>query len=238
MALWDTLLLAFLFVTVGFIGGALTAIIFLSRQEKKPDSSARKEGGVERRKYKNLTNLYREKSSGNLLLEIGGKPYRDGNQLSKKDQEELANLAKEWLSWLGKPLEMPARLETFVRPPEPTLQPAAPLAFPSAPAQMEAIPPPPVGRSVTGDKPVVEELKKPAAITIVGQIDEILQERLAGTPLEERGIRIAEDVREGVVVWIGTKRYIGVEGVPDLDVRGEIKAAVATWERRMDRNRT
>jgi plasmid maintenance system antidote protein VapI len=69
-------------------------------------------------------------------------------------------------------------------------------------------------------------------LSIVEQIDEILQSLLEGTPLEERGIRLQEAPDGSVQVWIGLQRYDSVETVPDAEVRRVIQRAIKTWEQR------
>jgi hypothetical protein len=66
----------------------------------------------------------------------------------------------------------------------------------------------------------------------VSQIDAILQERLAGTPLEERGIFLAQSQEGGVIVYIGLTRYNGIDDVPDPEVKSVIRAAISEWENR------
>ncbi len=66
--------------------------------------------------------------------------------------------------------------------------------------------------------------------TMVGQIDAILQSRLAGTPLAGRGIRVIESLEGGAAIMVGTQRYPGVGDVPDAEVKAAIKAAIAEWE--------
>jgi hypothetical protein len=68
--------------------------------------------------------------------------------------------------------------------------------------------------------------------SITAQIDDILQERVANTPLEGRGIRLLEAPDGRVVVFVGIENYDGVDAVPDVDVRYAIRAAVTEWEKR------
>ncbi len=65
---------------------------------------------------------------------------------------------------------------------------------------------------------------------MVGQIDAILQARLAGTTLAERGIRLMESTQGGAAIFVGLQRYAGVGEVPDPEVQAAIKAAIAEWE--------
>ena len=74
------------------------------------------------------------------------------------------------------------------------------------------------------------KVEKPRARTMVGQIDEILQEILPGTIYAGKNIRLGEEFTSGVVVWIGAVKYIGIESVPDPEIKALIQSAVRKWE--------
>ncbi len=81
-----------------------------------------------------------------------------------------------------------------------------------------------------------EETPKPPKaakpLSIVEQINDIFQETIKDTPLAGRMIRLVEDPREGVVVWIGLEHYPGVDAVPDPEVKAALRKAASEWERR------
>ncbi len=85
-------------------------------------------------------------------------------------------------------------------------------------------------------QPVVPLTKKPepeksfASLSIVQQIDTVLQARLVNTPLEKQGIRLQESLQGGVEVYVGLQKFLAVEDVPDTFVKSEIRAAIAEWE--------
>lgn len=74
------------------------------------------------------------------------------------------------------------------------------------------------------------KVEKPPARTMVGQIDEILQGILPGTIYAGQNIHLSEEFTNGVVVWVGAVKYIGIESVPDPEVKALIKTAVRKWE--------
>ena len=76
----------------------------------------------------------------------------------------------------------------------------------------------------------LEEEKTVAPLSIVGQIDSILQLRLMNTPLAGKGIRLQESQQGNVVVWVGVTKYTSVDEVPDAEIKGAIRAAIAEWE--------
>ena len=77
---------------------------------------------------------------------------------------------------------------------------------------------------------VQQPVLPPASMSLVSQINTILQTRLAGTPLADRGIRLTEALHGGAIVFIGTAQYDGVDKVPDPEIQAAIRAAIAEWE--------
>ena len=69
-----------------------------------------------------------------------------------------------------------------------------------------------------------------APTSIVGQINAILQERIADTPLGTRGVSIMESLTGGVNVYVGVTRYEAIDDVPDEEIKAAIRAAIAEWE--------
>ncbi len=92
---------------------------------------------------------------------------------------------------------------------------------PDLPVITPVIPVPPISTA---------KVEKPRARTMVGQIDEILQEILPGTIYAGQNIHLSEEFTNGVVVWVGAVKYIGIESVPDPEVKALIKTAVRKWE--------
>ena len=78
------------------------------------------------------------------------------------------------------------------------------------------------------------ELRAPqtAPVSIVAQVDEILQEMLDESGFVGRGIRLAERPDQGMVVYVGLEAYQAIEEVPDEEIRKLIRSAVARWEAR------
>jgi hypothetical protein len=101
----------------------------------------------------------------------------------------------------------------------------------SAPSTPNPISQPPA-QAQENPAPVAAKNDRPAAPanSIVAQIDAILQQHLVGTPLEERGIFLAQSPEGGVNVYVGLTRYSGVDDVPDPEVKAAIRAAISEWE--------
>jgi hypothetical protein len=115
------------------------------------------------------------------------------------------------------------RLETFAG--APTQSQPAPVQ--PAPTPSQPIPPLTTPRPSTIAK---EDRPSVPANSIVGQIDSVLQARLEGTPLGERGIFLTQSPEGGVVVYVGLTRYNGVDDVPDPEIKAAIRAAISEWE--------
>ena len=159
--------------------------------------------------------------NGFLALDLDGK-RADTSSLSSEQRKrliEMLNVIRPWLE--NKPAPAPA-----MAAPPPVPQPAPVVSAPSNPKPITQPPP------QTQDKPTAAKDDRPAspANSIVGQIDAILQERLVGTPLEGRGIFLAQSPEGGVNVYVGLTRYSGVDDVTDPEVKAAIRAAISEWE--------
>ena len=87
-------------------------------------------------------------------------------------------------------------------------------------------------RPVSARPQIIAKEDRPSApaTSIVSQIDSVLQARLAGTALEERGIFLTQSPEGTVNVYVGLTRYNGVDEVPDPEVKAAIRAAISEWE--------
>jgi len=69
-------------------------------------------------------------------------------------------------------------------------------------------------------------------LSIVQQIDTVLQKRLEGTAFEKAGIRLHDSPQGGVEVFIGVEKFESIDDVPDPAIKTIIRAAVAEWEQK------
>jgi hypothetical protein len=69
-------------------------------------------------------------------------------------------------------------------------------------------------------------------VTMVEQVDAILQELLVDSPLAGKRIRLLEHPTLGVTVWVDTQKFNGVESVSDPQVQQLLRAAAREWEHR------
>jgi hypothetical protein len=104
-------------------------------------------------------------------------------------------------------------------------QPVIPPAAPPVPSYNPIPKPPP--------KPAVDPAKK-VATSMVEQIDAILQEVIEKSDKPDRKIRLVEELKEGVIVWVGHEHFVGIDAVPDPIVKDLIRTAVKEWDRRTE----
>lgn len=154
--------------------------------------------------------------NGQLTLDLDG--TRVDTAAFSIDQRkrliEILSMIRPWLE--GKPAVAP-----MTTPPPPPMQAPAPQAPLQPVAPLNA---PKPATTAKEDRPAAP------ATSIVGQIDSILQERLDGTPLAERGVFLAQAPDGGVMVYVGLTKYMAIDDVPDADIKAAIRAAITEWE--------
>ena len=70
----------------------------------------------------------------------------------------------------------------------------------------------------------------PGPKSMIQQINDILQDEIASSPTEKRGIRLMESADGSVRVLLGVQSY-ALDDVPDESVQTLIRKAVAIWEK-------
>ena len=68
------------------------------------------------------------------------------------------------------------------------------------------------------------------SLSIVEQVDDILQRNIANSPLSDEGISLRDDPHKGMVIWVGVKSYESITDIPDPSIQKIIKASVHEWE--------
>jgi hypothetical protein len=136
---------------------------------------------------------------------------------------EMLNVMRPWLE--NKPVPVPT-----TPPPPPPQSVSAPFnAAPPPPATVQspkpaAAPAPPTPRK--------DEAPAAAPTSMVGQINAILQSRIAHTKLADIGVTMIESPAGGVYVYVGLNKFEGIDAVPDEEIKAAIRAAIAEWERK------
>jgi len=138
---------------------------------------------------------------------------------------EMLNIMRPWLE--GKPASVPAPTTPPPSKPMPASDIRQSVSTPNAPPPLQ----PATSQSKTG--PIGKKKDDEPEIvptSIVGQINMVLQHRIADTPLASRGVTLMESLSGGVNVYVGVKRYEMIDDVPDEEIRAAIRAAIAEWE--------
>ena len=162
--------------------------------------------------------------NGLLTLDLDGTPVNAAAMTAeqRKRLTDLITLMRPWLE--GKPVSIAA--------PAPPVQAENALrsAFDGSPlTAQQATSTSSKTAAVPAPAPKEDRPAAPAG-SIVDQIDSILQARLLGTPLGSQGIYLAQSLEGGVVVYVGTSTYMGVDDVPDPEVKAAIRGAIKEWE--------
>lgn len=161
-------------------------------------------------------------------LELDGQRI-DTSQMDAQQRKRLINLMLVMRPWIESGPEQRAGASAsaaLAAEPRPTIPPPVrQVVARAAPAPAPTDAAVPATQSATA-----EPVSTPT--TMVGQIDAILQKKLAGTPMAPRGIRLVESLKGGVTVMVGLERYEGVGEVPDPEVQAAIRAAIAEWEKK------
>jgi hypothetical protein len=166
---------------------------------------------------------------GDLCLDLDGSRV-DTTAMTTEQRKrliEMLNLMRPWLE--GRPAAPAAAPAPVQSQPVPASGPgqSTPVMSPSVSQPPAPIPPPAIARPATMAK---EDRPAAPAGSIVSQIDSILQARLVGTPLEERGVFLAQSPEGGVVVYVGLTKYMGLNEVPDPEIKAAIRSAITEWE--------
>lgn len=207
-------------------------------------------------RFESVANLYREKRTGKVVTDIKGKVHINRGTIPSDQLQILQEFARNWQGWLGmsnpplsavKPQDNEPRgaIAAETGPVEST--PAATEGVPEtatprpeesrmndpAAAQpadnMEAF----VPASITPEPPPVRysgQPERPRPTSLVAQINDVLQEMLPDSKFADQNIVIGEEPANGVVVWVGAQKTIGIDSVADPELKGLIQAAVRRWE--------
>ena len=189
-----------------------------------------------------IARLWSEAGSRKLVLEMGGQQLSTVSELSIEQRARLESTLDQLLNWLGKPQQTPL--------PQPPLDPlaggstissditgsvilSADRTPPPAPASSQPVVKPTLNLFEIVVKAFQTDVKKPDTTkTLAEQVDEILQEKLAESPLRDKGIRLMDTPDRGLMVLVGLEKYDGVDAVPDEQVKAVLREAVDEWGKR------
>ena len=173
--------------------------------------------------------IWRDMRSGDFCPELDGKVFRSPSEMTEEQKARFTKLLEVLQSWTKSPENNPkAGVPVLkVRPvsvPGEEIKPVLDdkrISYNPIKVFSDAI-------GTDTNKP------KSESMSIVAQVDEILQEKLENTPLAKRGISMKDSLDGGLLVWVGLQQYDSIDEVPDPEIRQVLKASVEEWERRLD----
>ena len=228
--LGNQLLLYILFGIFGIILGALLAVLFSGRGKQENEQNQQSPKPAQR--HPGEVRVWHEGALSRLMTEIDGKIYSSAKELSNEQRQKLIRLLRDWASWL----EVGPQTRPAAAPPGGTLRPA--VATESLTSAVVEEPPVVRSKPAPAPRPVAappaSDTKPTAQASIVAQINDILQEMLDSGSAKAKGIRLMEDARNGVTVWVGLQHFNSIDAVSDPEALTLIRAAVTEWERRTE----
>jgi hypothetical protein len=216
------LLLALLFATIGFIGGILTMVAW-NHRKSNPAAHPIKEIDPD---LEERVQVYTSRKDQKLIVKIDQAQINSENELDADTRENLIGLFDQLRKWLMVP--EPKVSQPTITPEEQAHPVTSPNSTELTPLQMISLPLNPKKIEPLPERPL------PKTQSIVSQINDVLQEMLKNTVYEPQGVRLTENPYHGVVAWIGTEHYDGIEAIPDVELKELIRKAVRRWEQQSE----
>jgi hypothetical protein len=245
---------------VGILLGLLISTLF-SRESKSTSENPLPKDLTDEG-YSEAARLLYSPSTKKVIAALDGDFYRDFSQLTPEQKKRVLRLIQSWNEWSGqKPSGQDAAqtpgytpISTPSKPADDEIyKPFATGAFAfteetahksleeepkktdeladlgiQAPAIVEPIP----AVIKIGQTTPASAKKEP--LTIIEQINQVIERLAAGTPMEANMIHLAENGQQGVIVWVGSEHFDGVDSVTMPEVKELIKASVAKWEEEVE----
>ena len=211
---------------VGYLLGLLEAAIKNDRQAKKetekeadqaaPSDIAEKEKTDDEAVLPpeilepEVLTIY-QRISGALKLRLDGEVVEYSSDLTEEQRERLLALVVALRPWLEKK-----------EPKKPT-EPLPPIKAPT-PTRTVSI-------ATTTVAPAPDaEVKTTSGLSMVEQIDRILQTKLETSPLGKRGIMLRSSLSGSLLIRVGLDEYEWVDDIPEAEIQAIIREAIAEWE--------
>jgi hypothetical protein len=175
--------------------------------------------------------LWHDQEGGNLFVDLDGSTFTRLSEMRTDQRSRLETCYSQLKRFLGVQDTGPRPTMAIprVEQPEPEVfiapEPVKPIP---AKINLGALVVPAAAVDKKGGKAPAPEPIKP--LSIVGEIDEILQNMIEGTPLLERGLQLVETPNHTIAVWIDKHQFENIDAVTDPEVQQVIHAAVKKWE--------
>lgn len=209
---------AILLTGIGIVIGFLFAALFFYMRRGSPTQPQSQER-VLTDSEQNIK-IWREGKDRQLVVELGGVSHNKESELNTDQSRLLLGLIRDLQAWMhiSPSLVSPPRTEI--------VRPAVPLT--EEDSKSTSLNPFEIFSRTL--QPAEKTGAEDPELSIVTQIDEILQAKLGDIHLDDRGIRLVEGPDQGIVIEVGLNRYTEIEAVPDERVRQLIRQSVAEWE--------
>lgn len=181
----------------------------------------------------NEPSLLKLKSDDGLRVQI----EMDGQPLTAPLTPDRKKRLIELLTHIRPWLEAPTTAAPQTVTPQPvvskplTAPPSRPITAP-VPAVPPTVKPVPATLTLNPQKPKTAPEVEFKLLSMVKQIDFVLQKRIAGTPLESMSIHLNDTIHGGLEVQIGSQKFETIDDVPDPTIQAAIRAAIAEWEQK------
>ncbi len=219
---WTTIGVLIAVWVVGYLLGLLEAAIKNSNKEEEvkegtasPTGDGDEADRLEPRVLEPEALAIFERLSGALKLRIDGEIVEYRSEISAEQQKRLINLIVSLRPWV----EGTTKEEKTTPLPEDakisTLQESKYLGDEAeVPIEID---------------PELENVAF-ANLSMVEQIDRVLQKKLQGHPLEKRGIALRSALNGSLLVQVGIDEYEWIDDIPDQPIQDIIREAIAEWE--------
>ena len=234
----NLIIIAFVCVTIGYVAGVLISNL-RSGKPDEADPAALAAGGAPAEGLIEIARLVREAANGPMQVTFNEKQYKTSSEMNRRDRDAMEEATVELLRWLGyTPNQSDSAMQRSQTIGEPAasnglINSAVPVEVAETAIQPAKVQEKPVEISFVAAPPPLPPVKA-APKSIVGQINDILQEKAEDTPYARRRIRLVESLN-GVIVQIGAESYPDINAVPDQEIRSLIRASAAEWEKRSGR---
>jgi hypothetical protein len=215
---------------IGLLAGILIASLFRSKPDQTRQDIGEKSGLVE------VVRFWSDSEGTKIVPEVGGKFIRSLDELRPDQSARLSSLLERMRAGAIPSAQISKPIPTSQTAPGIPSKDENPALSEAAAVDILAAQPPvqrPKGDLVSVLANALQPETRGALFvekSIAAQIDEVLQKKLEGTALAQKGVRLMELPGKGMVVMVGLDQYVGVGDVPDPEIQKIIHSAVREWE--------
>jgi hypothetical protein len=208
-------------LVIGILIGVLAAMVFRGEPKPPQDGETLPKKFADKG-YIEAMRIYFSPAAKKALPHLDGDYYEDFSSLTLEQKARSQRLIDALVEWSGRsPVQKPVAQPAVTPPPGEYSARAAQPAAPAAATPLQTI------RPLEVVTPVVD---KQEPLTIVEQINDIVEELSSTLSARERSVRLIDNGHQGVIVWVGMEKFSSVDEVPYPEVQGLIKTAVERWE--------